>query len=144
MVYYCETLYVTGFVKEVSILPTLTSDWVKAKFGQYQHSLMAGESFSFICLLITKLWSSKFMKLDVRKTLFANTVTYVNYVIIYIYKAKKPSVRLSVCLTVCPSVTSITHLGLPVSTHQGPNPKRSSSAYSKFVTASSRVLPFAL
>jgi len=70
-------------------------------------------------------------------------VIYVHIVtstIIYIYKAEKPFVRLSVCL----SITSITRLGLPVSTHQVPNTKCSSSSYSKFVTTSSRVLPFAL
>ena len=52
------------------------------------------------------------------------------------YKAEKLSVRLS--------VTSITRQGLPVSTHQVPNTKRSSSAYCKFITASSRTLLFAL
>ena len=39
---------------------------------------------------------------------------------------------------------SITHHGLPVSTHQVPNTKRSSSAYSKFVIASSHLFPFSL
>jgi len=56
---------------------------------------------------------------------------------IYIYKLKShPSV--------CPSVTPITRLGLLVSTHQMSNTKHSSSACSKFVTASSCLLPFAL
>ena len=37
---------------------------------------MAGKSFSFTRLLITKLWSYKFMKLDVcGRSLFANPVT---------------------------------------------------------------------
>ena len=50
----------------------------------------------------------------------------------------------SVCLSVRPSVTLLTHLGAPASAYQLANTKRSSSSYSKFVTASSRVLPFAL
>ena len=69
--------HVTGFAKRPGVfhthplfLTTLTIcnfRLVKAidlKCAQ-QHSLMAGESFSFICLFTTKLWSSKFIKLDV-------------------------------------------------------------------------------
>ena len=44
---------------------------------KHHYSLMAGKHFSFVCILITNLWSSKFKELDVcRRPLFANTVTY--------------------------------------------------------------------
>ena len=48
--------------------------------------------------------------------------------LVYIYKAKKPSV----CLSVMP----ITHLGLPILPYQLPNIIKPSSSYFKFVTAS--------
>ena len=39
---------------------------------------MARESFSFVCPLLTKLWSLAFTELDVcRRPLFANPVTYL-------------------------------------------------------------------
>jgi len=71
-------------------------------------------------------------------------LTHQHESLIYIKLKSHPFVCLSVCPYVCLSVTSITRLGLPVSTHPVPNMKCSSSAYSKFVTASSCVLPFAL
>jgi len=49
-------------------------------------------------------------------------------------------IKLKSCPSICPSVMLITHLELPVSTHRVPNTKCSSSAYSKFVTASSCLL----
>ena len=51
---------------------------------------------------------------------------------------------LCIKLFVCLSTTLITRLGLLVSIHQVPNMKPLSSAYSKFVTMSSCMLPFTL
>jgi len=62
----------------------VTSDWQKLLTwnlvsGKHQHRLMTGESFRFICLLITKLWSLKFNKLDVcGRPLFTNPVIFVD------------------------------------------------------------------
>ena len=77
-------IYVTGFAKRslphTSNIPTLIIHnfrLVDLKFGQYVIST-AGTSFSFVCLLIMKLWSSKFIQLDVcGRPLFANPVTYI-------------------------------------------------------------------
>ena len=47
----------------------------------YQHNLMDGENFRLICYLNTKLWSSKFIELDVcGRPLFANPVTYAQLI----------------------------------------------------------------
>ena len=51
-------------------------------------------------------------------------------VIIYIYKAEKPSI----CLSVRPSITPITPLGLPTSTYHLSTIIDASSSYFKFVT----------
>jgi len=69
----------------------VTSDWQKLLTWnlvsrKHQHRLMTGASFRFICLLITKLWSLKFNKLDVcGRPLFANPVTNCKCLLCVIY-----------------------------------------------------------
>ena len=52
--------------------------------------------------------------------------------VVYIYKAEK----LSICLSVCLFVTPLTHLELSTWTYQLPNTINPSSSYFEFVTAS--------
>jgi len=58
--------------------------------------------------------------------LFAETVLHIGQVLMLVYIKLKSR----------PSVTPITHLGLPTSTYQLPNIINPSSSYFKFVTAS--------
>jgi len=76
---------VTGFVKRghpnYQLWQFITSDWKELLLwnltsSEHQHRLIGAENCRLACLLRIKLWSSKFIELDVcRRQLFANPVT---------------------------------------------------------------------
>ena len=68
------------------LLKIITSDWEKLLPSNsvnidYNHRLIDRENFKLVSSLITKLWVSKFIELDVcGRPLFANPVTNFNVI----------------------------------------------------------------